>query len=205
MLQIAVGVIVAAAAIHTWLVMGLVVPMTVAGSSMSPALEGPRLMFRCEACRSEFGVGLDQLIDEDRAVCPHCHQIAARRKDANVRGDRLLVDRTAFLLRQPRRWEVVVFRSPTDAQKMFVKRIAGLPGETVSLREDGVWINGQVVPRPGGESYKLRPGDRNECRLGPAEYFVLGDNGAISDDSRSWLEGPGVDAKLLIGKALGVR
>jgi signal peptidase I len=100
---------------------------------------------------------------------------------------------------------VVVFRSPADAKQLFVKRIVGLPGETVSLGDDGVRIDGQLVRKPDGGSYQLRPGDRNECRLGPTEYFVLGDNGAVSDDSRNWLEGPAVDAKLLVGKALGVR
>jgi hypothetical protein len=55
----------------------------------------------------------------------------------------------------------------------------------------------------------LRPGDEPRLRegwqLGPTEYFVLGDNGAISDDSRSWPTGPGIDEKLLIGRPIGVR
>ena len=134
---------------HTWLVMGLVVPVTVAGSSMAPTLEGPRRMFRCDACQFDFPVGLDQLIDDDRAVCPRCGQSTAIwRGDADVRGDRLLVDRTAFVFRQPQRWEVVVFRSPTDANQLFVKRIVGLPGETVSIRDGNVWINGKPIPGP---------------------------------------------------------
>src|SRR5690242_5875137 len=100
--QCFVGVFVAAAIAHTWLLMGLVVPVTVAGSSMAPTLEGPRRMFRCDACQFEFPVGLDQLLDDDRAVCPHCGQSSARRCDrSDIRGDRLLVDRTAFALRQP--------------------------------------------------------------------------------------------------------
>jgi signal peptidase I len=204
--QCFVGVFVAAAIAHTWLVMGLVVPMTVAGSSMAPTLEGPRRMFRCEACQLEFPVGLDQLIDDDRAVCPRCGHSSARRSDhPDLRGNRLLVDRTAFTLRQPRRWEVVVFRAPEDANQLFVKRIVGLPGETVSIRRGDVWINGKPIPRPDCVKYPSRFGDRDECRLNPAEYFVVGDNGAVSDDSRNWLSGPGVDAKLLVGKPLGVR
>jgi signal peptidase I len=206
LLQLIVGVFVAAAVMHTWLVMGLVVPVTVAGSSMSPTLEGPRRMFRCDACRFEFSVGLDQLLDDERAVCRHCGQCSANRREGfDRRGDRLLVDRTAFAFRQPRRWEVVVFRAPEDANQLFVKRIVGLPGETVSIREGGVRINGQLVTRPDIGIYQDRYGDRDECRLNPTEYFVVGDNGAISDDSRSWLSGPGLDAKLLVGKPLGVR
>jgi signal peptidase I len=205
-LQLVVGMFIAAAVTHTWLVMGLIVPVTVAGSSMAPALEGPQRMFRCENCGFDFSVGLDQLIDDDRANCPRCGKSSGSRlASADQRGDRLLVDRTAFALRQPRRWEVVVFRSPADATQLFVKRVVGLPDETISLRDDGVRINGQIVSNPGGRSYKLRIGDRDQCRLGPTEYFVLGDNADISDDSRSWPSGPGVDAKLLIGKPLGVR
>jgi signal peptidase I len=201
-----VGVFVAAAIAHTWLIMGLLVPVTVAGSSMAPTLEGPRRMFHCDACQFEFLVGLDQLIDDDRAVCPRCGQISERRCDrADLRGDRLLVDRTAFALRQPRRWDVVVFRAPEDANQLFVKRIVGLPGETVAIRDGDLWINGKPIPWPDGVKCPSRFGDRDECRLNPTEYFVVGDNGAVSDDSRNWLSGPGVDAKLLVGKPLGVR
>jgi signal peptidase I len=201
-----VGVFVAAAIAHTWLAMGLVVPVTVAGSSMAPTLQGPRRMFRCDACQFEFPVALDQLIDDDRAVCPRCGQSSARRCDhPDLRGDRLLVDRTAFVLRQPRRWEVVVFRAPEDANQLFVKRIVGLPGETVAIRNGEVWINCERISLPNGVTYPMRFGDRDECRLNPTEYFVVGDNGAVSDDSRNWLSGPGVDAKLLVGKPLGVR
>ena len=205
-LQLVVGVAVAAIVMHTWLVMGLVVPVTVSGSSMAPTLEGPHRMFRCDACRFDFPVGLDQLLDDNRAVCPRCGQSSAfRHGDVDVRGDRLLVDRTAFIFHQPQRWDVVVFRSPTDPNQLFVKRIVGLPGETVSLRDNNIWINGQTVSKPAGETCKIRIGDRDHCRLGPAEYFVLGDNGAVSDDSRSWAAKPGLDANLLVGKPLGVR
>ena len=109
-----VGVFVAAAILHTWLVMGLVVPVTVAGSSMAPTLEGPRRMFRCDACQFEFPVGT-RSTDRRRsghlpALRPKLRHVASDQFD--LRGDRLLVDRTAFVLRPPRRWEVVVFRSP---------------------------------------------------------------------------------------------
>jgi signal peptidase I len=124
-------------------------------------------------------------------------------------SQRLVIDRTAFALRPPRRWEVVVFRSPTDARQLCVKRVVGLPGETVSLAGGDVWINGQRIRKPRDADYETRYGDSVKSpsgwRLGPHEYFVLGDNAAISDDSRNWLAGPGVDAKLLIGRPLGVR
>jgi len=162
--QFLVGVIVAALVIHVWFIMGLVAPVIIEGSSMSPTLN---------------------------------------------ESQRTLVDRTAFSFRQPRRWEIVVFRSPEDAAQLCVKRVAGLPRETVSLVGGNVLIDGQRIANPRGVSYEIRYGDNSKLqtgwRLGPHEYFVLGDNGAISDDSRNWLSGPGVDAKLLVGRPLGVR
>jgi signal peptidase I len=158
--RVAVGVFVCSLVTHTWLVMGLVVPVAVSGSSMEPTLADQK---------------------------------------------RLLVDRTAFSLCQPQRWEVIVFRSPEDSSQLCVKRVVGLPGETVAIRDGDVWINGGSIANPGGIKYKLRFGDHNQWKLGPAEYGVLGDNTDISDDSRSWIAGPGVDAKLLVGKPIGIR
>jgi len=83
-----------------------------------------------------------------------------------------------------------------------------------------VLIDGEPVPKPLEVDYEVRPGDRPDelaagggdggrpvgvWRLGPTEFFVLGDNPAVSDDSRSWLAPLGLDAKLLVGKPLGVR
>ena len=124
-------------------------------------------------------------------------------------GDRLLVDRTAFALRDPRRWEVVVFRSPVDESELCVKRIVGLPGETVALAGGDVLINGERIAVPHDLRYGVRYGDHDKLRegwrLGPEEYFVLGDNAEISVDSRNWPTGPALDAKLLVGRPLGVR
>ncbi len=209
--RFAVGVGIIALVAHTWFLMGLVVPVTVAGSSMAPTLSGPRRLFRCDACQQEFAVGLDQLDRIEIADCPRCGASSRPIDAAILRGDRLLVDRTAYTFRGPRRWEVVVFRSPDDGQ-LCIKRVAGLPGEKVSFAEGELRINGQPVPSPNGVSYEVRAGDRLKLlssqdgwHLNPHEYFVLGDNAAISDDSRSWLSGPGVDAKTLVGRPLGVR
>jgi signal peptidase I len=209
--QLGVGVFVAAIVIHTWLAMGLIVPVAVSGSSMAPTLVGPHQDYRCDACRSEFPVGIDQLPLDGMALCPKCGRRAAAAMNSRGRlGDRLIVDRTAYTFRAPRRWEVVVFRSPESAGELVVKRVVGLPGETVSLVDGTVWINGRIVRNPRNTDYEIRAGDRpaeggNSWRLGPAEFFVLGDNAAISDDSRNWLAGGGLDAKLLVGKPLGVR
>jgi signal peptidase I len=207
--RLLVGVCLVALAMHTWLVMGLIVPVTVAGSSMVPTLQGPHRVYHCNACGEAFAVALDQVSPEMAAVCPRCGKLSTHAVSRDAPGQRLLVDRTAFAFRKPRRWEVVVFRTPEDTRQLCVKRVVGLPGETVALADGQLRIDGRQVTAPDGLHYNLRYGDRQELRegwrLGPAEYFVLGDNSEISDDSRSWPSGPALDAKLLVGKPLGVR
>jgi signal peptidase I len=209
MCRLAVAVVLVALITHTWLVMGLVVPVVVAGSSMSPTLAGPHRDYRCAVCGKAFAVGLDQASPELVAVCPHCGKLAEGVAMRDVAGERMLVDRTAFVLRGPRRWEVVVFRSPSGTGELCVKRAVGLPGETVAIVEGGLLVDGKKLAPPAGLKYELRYGDEGELatgwRLGAAEYLVLGDNAEISDDSRSWPTGPGLAAELLVGKPLGVR
>lgn len=207
--RLAVGVGLVALVTHTWLVMGLVVPVIVAGSSMAPTLSGPHRDYRCDECREEFSVGLDQASPELVALCPRCGKLSVQAASHDIQGDRLIVDRTAFAFREPRRWEVVVFRSPVDAGALCVKRIVGLPGETVALIGSELRIDGQRINPPHDLRYEFRYGDEAKLadgwQLGPSEYFVLGDNAAISDDSRSWLADPALNAKLLLGRPLGVR
>ena len=209
--QFGVGLFVAALVVHTWLAMGLIVPVTVAGSSMAPTLVGAHQDYRCDACGHEFAIGCDELALDAVSFCSQCGRRSAVAVGQAVRsGRRLIIDRTAFSFRAPRRWEVVVFHSPDDSSQLCVKRVVGLPGEMVSLADGDVWINGRRTDNPRNAAFEIRPGDRPELgadgwQLGPTEVFVLGDNGAISDDSRNWLAGCGLDAKLLVGKPLGVR
>jgi signal peptidase I len=142
--RLGIGVVIAALVVRTWLAMGIVVPVTVAGSSMAPTLLGPHRTFRCEVCGHEFAVGLDQLPTDDRAVCPYCRQRRAVSVE-DLGGDQVVVDRAAFAWRPPRRWEVVVFRCPEMADQLCVKRVVGLPGETVTLVGGDIWIDGRRV------------------------------------------------------------
>ena len=66
------------------------------------------------------------------------------------------VDRSALLSRQPNRWETVVLRAPHDARELCVKRIAGLPGETVVIEGGDLWIDGQIVVKSLAEQRALR-------------------------------------------------
>lgn len=123
-------------------------------------------------------------------------------------GEYLLTDKVSYKTGTPKRGDVVVFHAPESAQCPqgtgcdFIKRVIGLPGETVEVKDNGFWINGTKLPEPyiPDENF-TRPGAFTQGRvitLGNFEYFVSGDNRPHSSDSRAW--GP-VTPKDIVGKA----
>ena len=122
-------------------------------------------------------------------------------------GDYLLTDKVTYRTRSPKRGEVVVFAAPDAAQCPkgtgcdFIKRVLGLPGETVEVKDNGIWINGKKVPEPYIPPENVtKPGAYTQNRtvtLSADEYFVSGDNRPHSSDSRSW--GP-IKREEIVGK-----
>jgi signal peptidase I len=113
----------------------------------------------------------------------------------------LIVDELSYHLGAPSRGQVVIFKFPLDTTKYFIKRIIGLPGETVSITNGVVTIYNKDNPQGFTltEPYVTFPKDTNETTVLTAnQYFVMGDNRAVSYDSTSW--GP-VPANLLVGRA----
>jgi signal peptidase I len=100
---------------------------------------------------------------------------------ALAEGERVLVDRLAYRLRRPRRGEIVLLRGASvDGPDLLLKRIVGLPGETVTLARDRLHINGTALEL-GRPVIGSSPG---RWALGPDAYFVLSENLAIGTDSR---------------------
>ncbi len=97
-----------------------------------------------------------------------------------------------YAIRPPKRGEIIVFEFPRDASKDFVKRIVGLPGEEIEIRDGTVIVDGAVLEEP----YLTAKDKSNKStyRLKEGEYYVLGDNRSRSNDSRSW--GPVPEANL---------
>lgn len=99
-------------------------------------------------------------------------------------GERLLGNKLLYRLHPPRRGDIIVFRYPQDPRKIYVKRVVGLPGETVSIRDGVVMVDGRRLP----EEYvaRLPHDDYPSTRIPDNHYFVLGDNRDFSSDSRVW-------------------
>lgn len=110
-------------------------------------------------------------------------------------GQYLIVSKISYLFGEPQRGDIVVFISPNNGKEDYIKRIIGLPGERVEVRDGAVWINGYRLEEPYLKSPTPYSG---VWVLGPDEYFVLGDNRANSSDSHTW--GP-LPRRNIIGKA----
>ncbi len=97
-----------------------------------------------------------------------------------------------YAIRAPKRGEIIVFQFPRDPSKDFVKRVVGLPGEVIEMKDGRVIVDGVVLEEPYLTA-KDRS-DKDQVKLGEDEYYVLGDNRTHSNDSRSW--GPVPEANL---------
>lgn len=112
-------------------------------------------------------------------------------------GQRLVVSKLAYLFHPPERGDVIIFHPPNNPGKDYIKRVIGLPGETVAIRKGRVYIDGRRLKEPYIAEVN-RSGSWGPFIVGQDEYFVLGDNRDNSSDSRSWGMLPG---KNIIGKA----
>ena len=104
-------------------------------------------------------------------------------------GEYLIVDEASYHLGDPKRGDVVIFRYPKDTSKYFIKRVIGLPGETVHITENTVDVtsaDGKDVLLT--EPYLINEGNGGEeqVTLPADQYFVMGDNRPASSDSRFW-------------------
>ena len=115
--------------------------------SMGPTLYGQHAEFTCTDCGYHFAVSVDGRLG-NRPVCPNCGLTQAVPPQAPLySGDRILVLKFLYDFAQPRRWDVIVFRNPNQPEENYIKRLVGLPGETVELVQGNVTINGKVVAK----------------------------------------------------------
>ena len=132
----------------------------VSSGSMAPGLLGFHKRVECPSCQHSFALGVQ--LDESKngasvpadgntdsvntATCPNCGEIQI---DVSAvprnHGDQLLVHKNVFDFRRPRRWEPVVFRNPEKPREAYVKRVVGLPGESVLIQDGDLFINGSMA------------------------------------------------------------
>ncbi|MBN1285662.1 MAG: signal peptidase I [Anaerolineae bacterium] len=132
-----------------------------------------------------LNLALPRYMVEGRSMEPNFHD-----------GQRLFVSRLAYMFDAPGRGDVVVIRNPRLAGgEDLIKRVIGLPGETVTIELGRVFINGAAIDEP---YVAALPGYSGEFALGPDEYFVLGDNRGNSNDSFDF--GP-IKRDIIVGRA----
>ncbi len=102
-------------------------------------------------------------------------------------GELLFVDTLSYRLHSPRRGDIIILHPPVAEQENYIKRVIGLPGDRVQVREGVVYIDGVALSEP----YLRLPGHYNwgPARVPAGDYFVLGDNRDASYDSHMWEPG----------------
>ena len=172
-------------------------------NSMAPTILGPHVVSECEVCGEPcYASALPDRLETHRPIDMICEQFHVSQPELLSQelesADRFLVAK--FL--KPRRWDLVAFVVPGRREEvLYVKRLVGLPGETIIIRDGQVWVNGKklalppslagleyVTESPGGFKRTCHGSPESPAVLGENDYFVLGDFTQASLDSRWWKE-----------------
>ena len=107
-------------------------------------------------------------------------------EDTIMTGDRIFGNRLAYINKDPQRFDIVIFKYPDDETQLFIKRVIGLPGETVEIRDGKVYIDGAETPLDDSFTPEPPQGNWGPEVVPEGSYFMLGDNRNRSKDSRFW-------------------
>lgn len=111
-------------------------------------------------------------------------------------NQRLIIEKVSYHFHPPRRGDIVVIKLPNRNSDPLIKRVVGLPGETIEIRDGYVYINGEMLQEP--YLHQLTYGNFGPHVIAPGHIFVLGDNRSASNDSRSFGE---VKISYIVGRA----
>ncbi len=134
----------------------LVEPYKIPTGSMAPALRGVHRDIHCPGCKTVYETGCEDVSEfgeflpsdaRNQVSCPTCGTRVVLDGTPLRRGDKILANKLVYLLRAPRRWEVVVFHYAKE-NKTYIKRLAGLPGEKLEIRHGDLYINDRITQRP---------------------------------------------------------
>lgn len=123
--------------------------------SMAETLRGAHYHLRCLQCGYAFDIGSDTA-GFLPPRCPICNYSQPPQTAANMKnGDRIFVLKSIYQFFEPKRWDVVVFKNPTNPKDNYIKRLIALPNETVQLINGDVYINGKIARKPAGVQNEL--------------------------------------------------
>ncbi len=146
-LEVAIACLIAALVVDCFLLGGVVPATRVSSGSMAPGLLGPHRQWHCGQCGQTFACSIESLPTLRQNVeCPQCRSRQPAVLGVDQPGERLLVDRVSADILS--RWQVAVCRVPEAAAQLCVKRLVGLPGESVSLVDGDLWIDHRRAERP---------------------------------------------------------
>ena len=117
-----------------------------------------------------------------------------------MKGDQLFGNRLAYKNEDPQRYDIVIFKYPDNPKQLFIKRVIGLPGETVVIKDGKVYINDDPTPLDDSFLPEEMEGDYGPYEVPEGCYFMLGDNRNCSNDSRFW-ENTYVERDQILAKA----
>ncbi|MBL7215913.1 MAG: signal peptidase I [Phycisphaerae bacterium] len=116
--------------------------------SMAETLRGAHHQFRCFRCGYAFDTGKDSYT-LDRPQCPNCNYFQPPHAIGSPKnGDRIFVLKCIYAFFEPKHWDVVVFKNPTNPRDNFIKRLVALPGETIQLINGDLFIDGKIMRKP---------------------------------------------------------
>src|SRR5258707_3777836 len=133
--------------------------------SMAPTLMGRHTDLKCPKCGFVYQVGApddDSTAqgNEHYVICPNCrYRLPASQQSQHYNGDRILVNKFAFDFSEPKRWDVIVFKYPEDAKTNYIKRLIGLPGEVIRIRDGDIGVS-----HDGGKTFELAHKDPSKLR-----------------------------------------
>lgn len=114
-------------------------------------------------------------------------------------NNRIFANRLAYLFSEPKRGDIIVFKAPDEENILYVKRVIGLPGETVEIKNTKVYINGNPIEEP--YISVTMTGTYGPYKVPEGKYFMMGDNRNNSKDSRLW-QNKYLDKNKIQGKAV---
>jgi signal peptidase I len=116
-------------------------------------------------------------------------------------NDRVVAFRLSYLFSEPSRFDIIVFRNPDDPDVLYIKRIVGMPGETIMIENGNVYIDGVHLVEDRQFIKEEFFATSGPFTAGEGEFFVLGDNRNRSEDSRAW-DTTFVSEDLIVGRAV---